>query len=75
MSTSWLLMPALHDDRQALARVLVDHGEQLQGPAVVGLLGDEVVGPDVVGVLGPQTDARAVGEPQSASLSVAASVL
>jgi len=34
---------ALHPDRQALTRVLIDHGEQAQLAAIVGRLGHEVV--------------------------------
>ena len=34
----------------------------------MGALLDEVVGPDVVAVLGPESDARAIGQPQTAAL-------
>src|SRR5205823_3408515 len=40
-------------DRQAFPRVLVDHRQDLQAPAVGRLVVDEVVAPDVAGPLGP----------------------
>src|SRR5664280_1871533 len=61
---------ALHADRQALARVLIDDGEQAQLSAVVRRLGHEVVSPDVVTVLGTQADAGAIVQPQAASLGL-----
>src|SRR5664280_1797560 len=61
---------ALHADRQALARVLVDDGEQAQLSAVVGGFGYEVVGPDVVSVFRPQADARSVIQPEAAPLGL-----
>src|SRR5664280_477313 len=61
---------ALHADREALARVLVDHGEQAQLAAIVGGLGHEVVGPHVVTVLGPQTDAGTIVQPEAAALGL-----
>ncbi len=57
--------PSLYTDRQTLSGVLIDDRQQAQLAAVVGPLGNEVIGPDVVGMLGPQTDARAVGEPET----------
>ena len=60
--------PPGHRDRQALAGVLIDDGEQAQGTPVVGLLADEVISPDVVAMLRPQTDAGAIGQPETAAL-------
>ncbi|MCY4088159.1 MAG: hypothetical protein OXG37_15050, partial [Actinomycetia bacterium] len=39
-----------HLDRQALPSVLVYHGQQPQGPAVVGSGRHQIVGPDVITV-------------------------
>ena len=55
-----------HLDCQTLPRVLVDHGQQLQGSTVVGPLTHEVVGPDMILVQRPEPDARAVAQPQPA---------
>ena len=63
---------ALDADRQTLVGELIDHGEQLQGTAVVGAFRHEVISPDVVTTLRPQTDTGAVGKPQTASLGLAA---
>ncbi len=54
-------------DGQAPSRVLVDHDEHANGSPVVSAICDEIVRPDVVGELGTAADARAVGEPQTAS--------
>jgi len=66
MSTSWLLSLRCTTIARHSRVYWIDHGEQLQLPAVVGLLDDEVIGPDVVLVLGSQTDAEAVGQPEAA---------
>ena len=53
---------------QAAARKLVDHGQHTKGPSILCAVLDKVIGPDVVGTLWPQTDARSVGEPETAPL-------
>ena len=58
--------PSSDLDRQALPRVLVEHGQQLQRSTVVGARAHEVVGPDMVLVSWPESDARTIIEPQSA---------
>jgi len=52
-------------DGQTLARELVDDAQDPERFAVVRAVSDEVVGPDMVGSLRPQTDARAIIEPQT----------
>ena len=58
----------VHFNRQTLPAVLVDHGHQLQGSAVVGPIEHEVVGPDVVLMLGSQPYAASVVQPQASAL-------
>ena len=41
---------------QGFARVLVQHGEHLVGPAGAELVVDEIDAPDVVGVVRPEPD-------------------
>ena len=45
---------------------LVDHVEH----AVMGSILHEVVGPDVIAMFGPQSDARAVREPEAAAFGL-----
>src|SRR5690606_22489113 len=52
-------------DGQALAGELVDDAQHPERPAIVGAVSDEVIRPDMVVPLRPQTDARAVVEPQT----------
>jgi hypothetical protein len=40
-----------YSQRQTLAGVLVEQGQDLQPAAVVGGSGDEIIAPDVVGTL------------------------
>jgi len=61
---------AAHPDGEALAGELVDDVEHAILPPVVGAIFDEVVGPDVVGMLRPETDARAVIEPEPPALGL-----
>src|SRR3990170_1499568 len=58
---------AIDADRQALMGELVDHVEHAVLPPVMGWILDEVVGPDVIAMFGPQSDARAVREPEAAA--------
>lgn len=39
---------AIHMDRQAPARELVDHGQHAEGPPIICAVHDEVVGPNMV---------------------------
>ena len=52
-------------DGQALTGELVDDAQHPERLSVVGAVSNEVIGPDMVGPLRPQTDARAVVEPQT----------
>ena len=52
-----------HLDRHTLPRVLVEHGQQLQGSTVVRSCAHEVIGPDVTLVQRPEPDARTIVEP------------
>ena len=54
------------DDGEALARVLIDDGQELEDTAVSGALEEEVVGPDVVGTLRTAAHDGAVGQPEAA---------
>jgi len=47
---------------------LVDHVEHPVLPTIVGAILDEIIGPDVVRVFRPQTDTRAIVEPQPSAL-------
>lgn len=53
---------------QALQGVLVDHGEHPEGLSVMDRPLNEAIGSDIIGTTGPQTDAGAIGEPQSPAL-------
>jgi hypothetical protein len=61
---------AADPDGQALMRERVDEVEHPEPPAIMGAVLDEVIGPDRIAVLGPQPDARAVGQPEAASLGL-----
>ncbi len=66
---AWRLVgsdPSGHLDRHTLPRVLVEHGQQLQGSTVVRSCAHEVIGPDVTLVQRPEPDARAIAQPQPA---------
>ena len=52
-------------DRQALPGVFVNDRQQPEGSALVGTVIQEVVDPNMILALGPQSDARAVVEPQA----------
>src|SRR4051812_12336148 len=65
------LQLARDPDRQALACELVDHVQHPVLAPVVGAMLDEVIGPDVVGPLRPQSQARAVVEPEARPLWLA----
>ncbi len=59
---------ALHMDRQALAAVLVDHGQHAERFAIVRTVHDEVVAPHMAGILRPEPNAGTVVKPQTHSL-------
>ena len=65
-----MLQASLHMDRQALARVLVDDGQHTERAAVMRPVGNEVIRPDMAFVLRPESDARAIVEPEPASLGL-----
>ena len=52
-------------DRQALPGLFVNDRQQPEGSALVGTVIQEVVDPNMILALGPQSDARAVVEPQA----------
>ena len=63
--------PCLADlDRQALAGELVDHRQELQGPAFAGPLEHEVVRPHVVAIRRSELDTGPVIEPQPTALGM-----
>jgi hypothetical protein len=49
---------------QILTRVLVDNGQDLNGPSVVCSIRQKIIGPDMVAMRGPEADTRAVIEPK-----------
>src|ERR1019366_3525251 len=53
-----------HPNRQAFARVLVDHHQQPQTAPIVRPGFAEIVAPDVIAMLWAQSDAGAVVQPQ-----------
>jgi hypothetical protein len=53
-----------HYDRQRLPAVLVDNGQNLDCPSVVGTIRHKIIGPDVVSMRGPQPNTGTVIEPQ-----------
>ena len=55
-------------DRQAFAGEFVDDIQHAELPSVMCPALDKVVRPDVIGILWPQTDARAIAQPEPASL-------
>ena len=59
-----------HLDRQALAGELVDHRQELQGPAFAGPLEHEVVRPNVVAIRRSEPDTGPVIEPQPTALGM-----
>jgi hypothetical protein len=63
---------APHPDRQALTGKLIDHVQHSDLAAVAGAVFHEVIGPDGVGPLRPQPHARAVRQPEPATLGLPA---
>ena len=63
------LLPG-HLDRQTLAGELVDHRQELQGPAFAGPLEHEVVRPHVVAIRRSEPDTGPVIEPQPTALGM-----
>lgn len=57
-----------NDDRQALARILIDNSQHPEGPPVLCAILHEVIGPDMPGPLGPKTDAGSVIQPEPPAL-------
>ena len=53
-----------HANRQAFARVFIDQREQAQAAPIVRARLDEIVTPYVIPMFGPQSDARAIVQPQ-----------
>ena len=58
----------VHLDSKTLPRVLIDHGQHPESPAVMAAPLYEVIGPYMVPPARPQTDARPVIQPQTAPL-------
>src|SRR6185503_5869255 len=62
--------PARNDNGQAASGELVNHGEHAKAPPVLGAVLHEVVRPHVIGPFRPQSDARAVVEPEPPALGL-----